>query len=325
MSRTAFSFVPIRRVAVVLAAAAVLGGAVPAAAETTVRVGTANSNEGYLPVRLASDQGFFKAEGITIEQVDFRGGGPAIQAFASNSVDLCVCASDHVVRLVNRGLDARIIVGLDGHYSYVLAAKAGAPYADLKSLKGKKIGITSPGSLTDNTIRWAIRQAGLQPERDFQIVAAGIGATMRAALETGQIDAGTVSSTDLPEMLKTGKFKIVTDWRTMEYPSLVVIGRQRWVTANPSLAKGFVRAIVKAQQLIQTNPQAAAKSLKGLYPNMSDQTIAELAASARSRLTKDGSVSVKAFETMQDVVLLSDNTLKRVKKAEVDIQPTLAK
>ena len=38
-----------------------------------------------------------------------RGGGPAVQAFASGSVDLCVCAADHVVRLVNRSFDARIV------------------------------------------------------------------------------------------------------------------------------------------------------------------------------------------------------------------------
>ena len=107
---------------------------------------------------------------------DPRGGGPAVQAFAGGGVDLCICAADHVVRLVNRRFDARIIVGLDEHHSYALLGKANAPYADVKSLKGKRIGVTSPGALTDNTVRWAITRAGLRPERDFQIVAAGGGA-----------------------------------------------------------------------------------------------------------------------------------------------------
>ena len=43
---------------------------------------------------------------------------------ASGSVDLCICASDHVVRLVNRGFDARIVAGLDEHYSYALLGGA---------------------------------------------------------------------------------------------------------------------------------------------------------------------------------------------------------
>ena len=144
------------RLAVVAATAASFALAAPAAAQTTLKFGVASINEGLLPLRVANDQGFFKAEGITIEFIDFRGGGPTVQAFAGGSVDFCICAADHVVRLANRGLDARIIVGLDEHHSYALMSKADAPYTDMASLKGKRIGITSPGSLTDNTVRWAI-------------------------------------------------------------------------------------------------------------------------------------------------------------------------
>ena len=196
-------------------ATVVLGLALPmrASAETVLKFGVASVNEGLLPVRVANDQGLFKAEGIAVEFLDFRGGGPTVQAFAAGSVDFCICAADHVLRLANRGLDARIIVGLDEHHSYALLAKADSPYTDIKSLKGKSIGITSPGSFTDNTVRWAIKQAGLQAERDFQIVGAGGGASMRAAIETGQVDAGAVVTTEVADYLRSGKFKIVTDWR----------------------------------------------------------------------------------------------------------------
>ena len=146
----------------VVVAAVALGLALPtqAIAETVLKFGVASVNEGLLPLRVANDQGFLKAEGITAEFLDFRGGGPTVQAFAGGSVDFCICAADHVLRLANRGLDARIIVGLDEHHSYALLAKVDSPYTDIKSLKGKSIGITSPGSFTDNTVRWAIKQAG---------------------------------------------------------------------------------------------------------------------------------------------------------------------
>jgi NitT/TauT family transport system substrate-binding protein len=297
----------------------------PARAQTTLKLGSANINEGLLAIRVAMDQGFFKSEGIAIDLISFRGGGPAVQAFASGSIDLCICASDHVVRLVNRGFDARIIVGLDEHYSYALLGRAGSAYTDIKSLKGKRVGVTSAGGLADNTVRWAIAQAGLHPERDFQLVGAGTGATMRAALETGQVEAGTVVSTEVSDYLRTGKFKIVTDWRTMPYPALVAIGRQKWADGNPALAKGFVRAVTKAARLIQTDTAAAARSVKQLYPTYSEAAVTEIATAARERLSKDGSVSPRGFETMQDVVLLSDRTLRRVKKAEVDLHPVLSK
>jgi NitT/TauT family transport system substrate-binding protein len=299
--------------------------ATPSSAQRALKLAVPSVNEGMLPIKLAIDQGLFKAEGITVELINFRGGGPAVQAFAAGGVDLCICAADHVVRLVNRRFDARIIIGLDDHHSYALVGKAGSPYADVKSLRGKRIGVTSPGSFTDNTVRWAIARAGLKAERDFQIVAAGGGAAMRAAIETGQVDAGAVVSTEVSDYLRSGKFRIVTDWRTLPYSSLVVIGRQKWVDANPGQARRFVRAVARAARLVQTDSAAVTRSAKVLYPTFSNETLAEIAASARARLSKDGSVSAQGFEVMQEVVLLSDATLTRVKKADVDLQPALSR
>jgi NitT/TauT family transport system substrate-binding protein len=205
-----------------------------------------------------------------------------------------------------------------------LLAKADSPYTDIKSLKGKSIGITSPGSFTDNTVRWAIKQAGLQAERDFQIVGAGGGASMRAAIETGQVDAGAVVTTEVADYLRSGKFKIVTDWRPTRYASLVVIGRQRWADANPALARGLVRAVAKAARLIQTDTAATVRSVKLLYPNFNDAQALEIAEAAKERLSKDGSVSPEGFETMQEVVLLSDTSLKKVSKIDVDLQSKLS-
>ena len=325
LNRFAARWLGVRHLAVIAATAAGLALPAPATAQTVLKFGVASINEGLLPLRVANDLGFFKAEGIAVEFIDFRGGGPTVQAFAGGSVDFCICAADHVVRLVNRGLDARIIIGLDEHHSYALMAKADAPYTDVASLKGKRIGITSPGSLTDNTVRWAIKQAGFNAERDYQIIGAGGGASMRAAIETGQVDAGAVVTTEVSDYLRTGKFKIVTDWRPMAYTSLVVIGRQRWADANPEIAKGLVRATAKGAQIIQTDTAAAARSVKLIYPNFTDAHALEIAEAAKQRLSKDGSSSAEGFETMQQVVLLSDTSLKKVNKADVDLQPKLSK
>lgn len=294
-----------------------------ASAQTVLKFGVAAVNEGLLPLRVANDQGFLKEAGITAEFIDFKGGGPTVQAFVGGSIDFCICAADHVVRLASRGLDARIIVGLDEHHSYALLAKADTPFTDIKSLKGKKIGITSPGSLTDNTVRWTIKQAGLQAERDFQIVGTGGGAAMRAAIETGQVDAATIVVTEVPSYLAGGKFKIITDWRPTRYASLVLIGRQRWADANPALAKGLVRAVARGAQVIQNDQAATIASVKKLYPTYTDAQVKEIAETAKGRLSKDGSVSAQAFDTMQEIVRVSDTSLKQVNKADVDLQPKL--
>ena len=128
------------------------------AQQKTLKLAVPSVNEGLLPIKVAIDQGLFKAEGITVELINFRGGGPAVQAFAAGGVDLCICAADHVVRLVNRRFDARIIVGLDEHHSYALLGKAGS------ALRGREV---AEGQTHRRDVTWQFhgqhRAMGHQP------------------------------------------------------------------------------------------------------------------------------------------------------------------
>jgi hypothetical protein len=45
----------------------------------TLKLAVPSVNEGLLPIKVAIDQGLFKAEGISVELINFRGGGPAVQ------------------------------------------------------------------------------------------------------------------------------------------------------------------------------------------------------------------------------------------------------
>eukprot|EP01037_Dinobryon_pediforme_P034901 gene34901-41039_t len=158
-----------------LAAALLLPGANAAWAQTVVRLAAAQNSIGSLPIVLAIREGLFAAEGLKAEMVDFRGGAPAVQALASGSVEACICAADHAVRLRARGQGGLVLVALTENHGYGLVALANSPVTDLKSLAGKKIGITSAGSLTDNTLRYFLLEAGLNPDRDAEITGVGSG------------------------------------------------------------------------------------------------------------------------------------------------------
>lgn len=59
----------------------------------------------------------------------------------------------------------------------------------MKDIKGKRFGVSTYGSLTDALTRYAVRQAGLDPEKDVQILQVGGSANALAAMQSGQIDA----------------------------------------------------------------------------------------------------------------------------------------
>lgn len=291
--------------------AIILGGT--ANAQTKIVGGIAAYNEALLPVYVAEQKGYFKDAGIQLELNNFKGGGPAVQALVSGSIQICFCAADHVVRLRSRRQPAVILVGLDTFHSYALIAKATAPYKDLASMKGKKVGITSPGSLTDNTLRYSIKELKLSPERDFEIVGAGTGAAMRAAIDSGQIDAGLVILTEVAALLKDpNAYKIVLDYRELPYPSYAALALESWVKENPAVAKAFTRALGRAIADVEKDPDLARKTIAKMYPNFSEELIAEVAKSAVERTPKGGNVTAESIKNLNDILISADPSLKPV-------------
>jgi NitT/TauT family transport system substrate-binding protein len=298
-----------------------------ARAQTSIKIGVISANESQLPVRVAIDEGFFKQQNIDVELTEFRGGGVAVQAFVGKSIDLCDCSTDHVVRLNNRGVDARMLVGIDRFNTNTLVVSASAGFTDLVSLRGKKIGVSAPGSYSDNTVRWAIKSAGLDPDRDFEIVGVGAGTTARAALETGQISAVMASTPAVLDydLSAPGKFKVLIDWRKVDYSGQAIIASRQWADANPQVARGFVRAITEAEHVIQTDEKPVERAFKEMFPDRDDKYLEILSRQIREQLSPDGRISQGGFLKMIEIMQVVEPNLKAIKQSDVDLQPVLSK
>lgn len=315
--------------AIFVLAAGIIGAACYAPeshAETKLTLAISGLSEGKLPLYVAQDQGFLKAAGLSLDILEFRSGTEAVETFAGGSADFCICAADHEVILRSHGLDVKLISGLDAHYPNALVAKGDSTLSDIRSLKGHKIGITAPGSSTDNLLRWALSRAGLDPSRDVEIVSIGTGLAMRTAIETGAVDAGILGNAEIIEEKRAGRaLKVIADWRTTEAAALNVIARQEWIDRNRDVASGFVRAVAKGAKLIQSNRAAAVAGVRLIFPQKDEGFVEALADSAVGRLSKDGSISPIGFANTVDIIRLSDPSLQPVSLDDVNLQPQLAR
>ena len=64
----------------------------------------------YLPLTIAEQLGYFKAEGLDVQILDFQGGARALQAFVEGGADICSGAFEHTLRLQSRGLPVKAFV-----------------------------------------------------------------------------------------------------------------------------------------------------------------------------------------------------------------------
>ena len=104
----------------------------------------------YLPLTIAERNGYFKAEGLDVEILDFPGGAKALQALLGGSVDIVSGAYEHTISQQAKGQAIEALV-LQGRYSGIVLALTKAKAAAFKSpadLNGMKIGVTAPGSST---------------------------------------------------------------------------------------------------------------------------------------------------------------------------------
>jgi NitT/TauT family transport system substrate-binding protein len=290
----------------------------PARAETALRIASSQVSIASIPVVVAIQQKLFQAEGISAEIVDFDGGGPAVQALAGGGVDLCICAGDHAMRLASRGLGGAVLVALLDKHPYSLLAPIGSSATDLKSLRGKPVGITSPGSLTDNTLRFMIRKLGFNPDGDYEIIAAGTGGSMRAALDTGSVAAGMFTTPDVQAYMATGKYKFVADFRDLDYMALDLVVLGSWLKDYDATAHAVARAIVKAEKLIQTDQIIVQAAVHERFPALPPDLVVTVAKDAAERsLSHDGRAQEAGFKTALEMLRVADPTVKELRYQDV--------
>ena len=105
----------------------------------------------YLPLTIAEQLGYFKAEGLDVTIADFAGGSQALRALVGGSADVVSGAFEHTVNMQTKGQRLRAFV-LQGRAPQIVLGvnpKTMPNFKSVADLKGKKIGVTAPGSSTN--------------------------------------------------------------------------------------------------------------------------------------------------------------------------------
>ncbi len=143
------------------------------------------------PYAVAMEKGFFKAHGVDISGIlTSNGGGTSVRNTLAGDLPFGEVALPAVIEAINNGQKLVIIGGgTDSIGDILWMAKKGSSMTGIKDIVGKKIGFTSPGSVTNMLILMAMKAQGIDPATVKLIPAGGIGANISAVVN-GAIDAG---------------------------------------------------------------------------------------------------------------------------------------
>ena len=214
----------------------------------------------FLPTWVADQKGFFKEEGITeVKILSFRGDADVVQALAAGSVDLNVASLNGLITTINAGQKFKAVWS---GYNMPYFEWYGLPkFKSIAETKGGRYAVTKYGALTDFLTRYALRNAGFDPEKDVKILQLGGSPQSLAAMEAGQIEATILSPPSTQVAAEKGFVKLMSQKEQIapDWPTHVVYAKEEFISKNPNAIKAFLRATGKAIEWIKAKPDEAAQ------------------------------------------------------------------
>jgi len=217
----------------------------------------------HLPYYVAIEQGFFKKQGLEIENITTFNWVPAV---LSGDVDFATASPDALVIGASKGKPVPSIVTEQQTNSITLLASTTLKLPNLakgypeylRDLKGASIGVPNLGTGNESFIRQSFTQIGFENGRDYSMVAMGANANILNALRAHKTEAATLIPpfTELAISEKSGV--ALTSEPKGEGPETNAKGVGTNIVVNPAYAKAhpdvvkkFIAAIVEADAYVR--------------------------------------------------------------------------
>jgi NitT/TauT family transport system substrate-binding protein len=181
-----------------------------------------------LPEWIADAAGIYKKHGLDVE-LTYIESSKGMASLIAGQIQVTGLGAAEVVSAVAAGADVVPVTTNAPVYPYLLQV---AP--DIKTtadLKGKKIGVSSPGSVSDIATRVALRKVGLDPDKDVSIIAVGSASNRLAAMDSGAIQGG-LSFPPESLVLESKGFHTIIDMTKLDAP---------WSNASDILLRSYIK------------------------------------------------------------------------------------
>jgi NitT/TauT family transport system substrate-binding protein len=146
------------------------------------------------PYAVAREKGFFKEAGVDISGfLTSTGGGTSVRNTLASDLPYGEVALSAALEAIKAGQPLKIVNGgVESIGDLLWIAKADSPLTGIKDLLGKRVGFTSPGSVSNMLLLMSLKHAGIDLKSVQIVPAGGIGANLSAVL-SGALDAALTS------------------------------------------------------------------------------------------------------------------------------------
>lgn len=240
--------------------------------DRVVNIGTMNLVNGDL---IAQYEEYYENElGVEVNLVTFESGKDVNTALAAGSIDISELGSSPTAQGIANGVDYEVFwIGDVIGAAESLAVKNDSGISSIEDLVGKKVA-TPFASTSHYSLLNALSQAGIS-ETDVELLDLQ-PADIYAAWTRGDIDAAYVWYPVLGQLLEDGT--TITDSEKLAADGIITadlnVVRTEFAEENPDIVINYVKAQIKANDVLLNNPETAAKEVASVL-EISEEDAAE--------------------------------------------------
>jgi ABC-type nitrate/sulfonate/bicarbonate transport system substrate-binding protein len=214
-------------------------GSGPAAAEK-LRVGKAVAEAfSFAPLDIGVRKGIFAHHGLDIESVAFIGDARMQQAMAADSIDIAL-GSGPAMAFIVKGAPVKAVAAMAGApLLMAIVVRPDGPRT-VAELKGKKVSVSTAGSLTYWLVSETSRRHGWGP-KGIEIAPMGAMPGQIAAMKRGDIDGAIMDVGNAFELEKRGEGRILVSFTEIkDFHIHVIFATDKLIAEHPGRVRAFL-------------------------------------------------------------------------------------
>jgi NitT/TauT family transport system substrate-binding protein len=285
----------------------------------------------FLPIYLASALGFFREEGVEVTLQDLASTAKALQALLGGSTDVAAGGFDGALQLSIEGKPIEAIAVLERWppFAVVVAPQSARSLRTIPDLKGRVVGVSSPGSSTHRFLNYLLARNGMALS-DISAVGVGVNFSMAAAVQHGQVDAAVAGPLGMALLSKESSPAVLADCRTQEgaqatlgttnLPSSALMVRPEWARRHPEIARRVAGAARRGLAWMQAHSaEDIGNAMPQEYKGQDTAMYLEAVRAIRPVFSSDGLMPADGPGNVQRFLAVSD---QRARGATIDLLKT---
>jgi ABC-type nitrate/sulfonate/bicarbonate transport system substrate-binding protein len=208
----------------------------------------------FTPLDVGMQMGIFAKHGLDVEASSFGGDARLQQALAADGLDIGV-GSGPGMAFMAKGVPAKAVAAMYGvPRNMAVMADYNRPIRTVDDLRGKKLGVTTVGSLTD----WIGKRINAQKgwtSNGITTVPIGGMQPARAAVKTGQLDGYIGALESGYELEENKEWRVITsaDAYVDHFITHVFFAREDLIAKRPDAVRAFLKGWVDTIAFMKAN------------------------------------------------------------------------